>query len=114
MQPEISQAMVYGDQKPNLVALIVPEPDFATNWVKENVDPGSVPQLTEDERFRKRIAEAIDRVNNTLSMTERVRNFTVVMEEFTIENSLMTPSLKIRRHKICELYGEDLEKLYLR
>ena len=114
MQPEISQAMVYGDQKPNLVALIVPDPEFTTNWVEENVDPGSVSQLTKDEGFRKKIVEAIDRVNDTLSVVERVRNFAIVMEEFTIDNTLMTPSLKIRRHKIIELYGAELEALYLR
>ena len=114
MQPEISQAMVYGDQKPNLVALIVPDPEFTTNWVEENVDPGSVAQLTKDEGVRKKIVEAIDRVNDALSVVEKISNFAIVMEEFTIENTLMTPSLKIRRHKIIELYGEELEALYLR
>ena len=114
MLPEISQAMVYGDQKPNLVALIVPDPEFTTNWGKGNVNPGSAGQLAEDEGFRKKIAEAIDRVNDTLSIVEKIRNFAIVMEEFTIDNTLMTPSLKIRRHKIIELYGAELEALYLR
>ncbi len=47
-----------------------------------------------------------------MSVTERVRRFKVAAEPFTIDNEMMTPTLKIRRHKIAERYGEALEGLY--
>ena len=114
LQPEIAQAMVYGDRKPNLVALIVPDPDFMSDWAKENGKPKDAAALANDEDFRKAISAAIDRVNEELSVIERVRRFIPAVEGFTIENEMMTPSLKIRRHIIKDRYGDALEALYVR
>jgi long-chain acyl-CoA synthetase len=60
------------------------------------------------------MAAAIDRVNGTLSPLEKVRRFALAPEAFTIDNAMLTPSLKIRRHVIRERYGEALERLYER
>jgi long-chain acyl-CoA synthetase len=62
--------------------------------------------------FRSAIRAAIDRVNSELSVTEKVRQFAFADEPFTIENEEMTPSLKIRRHKLKERYGARLDALY--
>ena len=62
--------------------------------------------------FKSAMREAIDRVNADLSVIEKVRSFTFSDEAFTIENEEMTPSLKIRRHKIRERYQERLDSLY--
>jgi long-chain acyl-CoA synthetase len=97
LQPEIAQAMVHGDRKPHLVALLVPEADVA-----------SAPDLQE------RLQKAVDRVNADLSVIEKVRRFTVADEPFSIENEQLTPSMKIRRHVIGKQYGERLEALYRR
>jgi long-chain acyl-CoA synthetase len=114
LQPEIAQAMVYGDRKPHLVALIVPDPDFMADWAKANGKQKCVAALAEDEDFRSAIAAAIDRVNEDLSVIERVRRFIVVAEAFSIENEMMTPSMKIRRHVIKDRYGDALKALYVR
>jgi long-chain acyl-CoA synthetase len=114
LQPEIAQAMVYGDRKPHLVALIVPDPDFMADWAKANGKPKDVAALAEDEDFRSAISAAIDRVNEDLSVIERVRRLIVVAEAFSIENEMMTPSMKIRRHVIKDRYGDALEALYVR
>ena len=114
LQPEIAQAMIYGDKKPNLVALIVPDADFLSDWAKENGRDADAATLAADGDFRKAISAAIDRVNAELSVIERVRRFIVIPDAFTIENEMMTPSLKIRRHVIRENYGDDLEALYTR
>jgi long-chain acyl-CoA synthetase len=95
LQPEILQAMVYGDRKPHIVALLVPDPEFAKK-----------PDL------QQRLQAAVDRVNGELSVIERVRRFILADEPFTIENEQMTPSLKIRRHVIGKVYGERLDALY--
>jgi long-chain acyl-CoA synthetase len=84
------------------------------DWAKANGKPKDVAALAEDEDFRSAIAAAIDRVNEDLSVIERVRRFIVVAEAFSIENEMMTPSMKIRRHVIKDRYGDALEALYVR
>ena len=97
IQPEIAQAMVYGDRKPHLVALLVPDPEIAS-----------------EPDVQQRLQRALDRVNADLSVIERVRRFITADEAFTIENEQLTPSMKIRRHVIGKAYGERLEALYRR
>ena len=97
LQPEIAQAMVYGDRRPHLVALIVPDPEVAR-----------APDL------HARLQKAVDRVNADVSVIEKVRRFILADEGFTIENEQLTPSLKIRRHVISKVYGERLDTLYKR
>ena len=112
LQQEIAQAMVYGDKRPHLVALLVPDPDFAKDWAKANGKAADMAALADDPDFRKAVGAAIERVNAGLSVIERVRRFALTAEPFSIENSMMTPSLKIRRHVIREKYGPALEALY--
>jgi len=95
LQPEIAQAMVYGDRKPYLVALLVPEAEYANK-----------PDL------QQRLSKAVDKVNADLSVIERVRRFIVADEGFTTDNEQLTPSLKIRRHVIKSIYGQRLDALY--
>ena len=97
LQPEIAQAMVYGDRKPHLVGLLVPDPEIA----------GSAD-------MHRRLSDAVDRVNADLSVIEKVRRFIVADAPFTVENEQLTPSMKIRRHVINDVYGERLEALYRR
>ncbi|MBT5455977.1 MAG: long-chain fatty acid--CoA ligase [Rhodospirillaceae bacterium] len=113
LQPEIAQAMVYGDRRPHIVALVVPDAEFAESWAAAaGRQGGDLEALLEDESFRAVISAAIDRVNADLSVIEKVRRFVVTAQPFTIENSMMTPTLKIRRHVIRENYGNSLEALY--
>ncbi len=111
-EPELSQAMVYGDKRPHLVAVLVPDEAFISSWAKENDRKADLSELSDSEKFHARLREAIDRANARLSPLEQVRRFIVAEEGFTTENSLMTPSLKIRRHEIRKIYGERLEALY--
>ena len=94
LQPEIAQAMVYGDRRPHIVALLVPEAEFA-----------------DASDLQQRLARAVDRVNAELSVIEKVRRF-IIADGFTVENEQLTPSLKIRRHVIAKAYGERLDALY--
>lgn len=68
--------------------------------------------LTDLPAFRNAIKAAVDRVNKDLSVTEKVRQIAFADEPFGIENEEMTPSMKIRRHKIRERYGVRLDGLY--
>ncbi|MGC2856412.1 AMP-dependent synthetase/ligase [Novispirillum sp. DQ9] len=112
LEPEIAQAMVYGDKRPHLVALVVPDAEFAAAWARQNGRPADLQVLVDDAEFRRAMADALDRVNRTLSQIEKIRRFTLVADPFTVENEMMTPTLKIRRHVIRQTYGERLETMY--
>ena len=102
LQPEILQAMVYGDRRPHLVALLVPDPDELRRF---RDDP---------DGMQKALSKAVDRVNAELSVIEKVRRFIVADEPFSVENEQLTPSMKIRRHVIGKSYDERLDALYKR
>ena len=114
MEEEFAQAMVYGDKRPHLVALVVPDDDFVAAWAKENGKPRTLADLAKDDSFRSAIGKALERVNQKLSNLEKVRRFVIAPEAFTVDNEMMTPTLKIRRHIIKSAYGAALEGLYER
>ena len=96
MEPGINQAIVYGDGEKYLVAIIVID-----NSIVNGIQPA-----------KKIIDEALKRVNHQLSTVEKVKNYIIVDKEFTVENGMMTPSMKIKRYKVLEKYEEDLRALY--
>lgn len=114
LQPEIAQAMVTGDRRPYVVGLIVPDCEWALDWAQANQIHFDMKTLQGDPAFRSAVREAMDRVNSDLSVVEKVRQFAFADEPFAIDNEEMTPSMKIRRHKLKERYGARLDALYNR
>jgi long-chain acyl-CoA synthetase len=114
LQQEIVQAMVAGDKRPYLVGLIVPDPEWSAQWCAANKRTCHFNVLAKDPDFIRAVSEAVDRVNKELSVIEKVRRFILADEPFTVENQMLTPSIKIRRHVIKEVYGERLDALYKR
>jgi long-chain acyl-CoA synthetase len=112
LQPEIAQAMVSGDKRPYLVGLIVPDAEWALEWAKANDEKFDFHALQALPAFRSAVRAAVDRTNKELSVIEKVRQFAFADEPFTTDNEEMTPSLKIRRHKIRERYGARMDALY--
>ena len=112
LEPEIGQAMVIGDKRPFIVALLIPDKEWALAWAKEKGKPEDLGQLVGDKEFRAAISSGVDRVNRRLSVIERVRQFILSAEAFSLENEMMTPTLKIRRHVIRKTYGAKLDALY--
>jgi len=112
LRPEIAQAMVSGDKRPYVVGLIVPDAEWALEWARANGEKFDLPALQDLPAFRSAIRAVIDEVNRELSVIEKIRQFAFADEPFTIENEEMTPSMKIRRHKIRERYGPRLDALY--
>jgi len=89
----IEQALVYGENKPFLVSLIV---------------------LSSDQKdlTNKKIQEEIEKVNKYLSKIEKIKKFIVIKKQFTIENGMMTPTLKLKRYKIIKKYQKEIQNLY--
>ena len=112
IEAEISQSMLYGDYKNYLVSIIVPNKEYALNWAKDNNKNQNLSQLISDEDFIKKIKDVTQKVNNNLSTIEQIRKFILIDEEFSIENGMLTPSMKVRRFKVKEKYKDNLEKLY--
>ena len=102
LEREIAQAIVVGDARKHLVALIVPSDEILQ--VHKPDSP--------ENAVKKLITDAVNRANSSLSVIEQVRGFDITDEAFTIDNELLTPTLKNRRHKIIETYGNIIESLY--
>ncbi len=112
IEPEIAQSMIYGDFKNYLVAILVPDRDYAQEWAKDHHKEFNLKILNQDPDFIKMIKETTERVNKKLSQIEQVRKYLLIDEEFTVENDMMTPTLKVRRFKVKEKYQSQLEALY--
>ncbi|NCU12049.1 MAG: long-chain fatty acid--CoA ligase [Sphingomonadaceae bacterium] len=112
LQPEIAQAMVIGDRRPYIVGLVVPDAEWAIEWCQANGEKFDFSALQDLPAFRSAVRAAIDRVNQDLSVIEKVRQFAFADEPFTIDNEELTPKQSIRRHKLKARYGERLDALY--
>lgn len=112
LRPEISQAVVWGDGRPHLVALLVPNADWLRGWAHEAGKTFELPALAADPAVQKALGAAVNEVNRSLSVIEKIRRFAVVPEPFTIDNGQMTPTLKVRRHVVGVAHRDRLEALY--
>ena len=90
--PAIEQSMVYGDGKNYLVALIVPNKDF--------------------EGQKEKMNEIINEINENLTLVEKIKKFHLMDENFSIENGLLTPTMKVKRNKVIAKYKNILENFY--
>ena len=97
-QETIFQSMVIGDRRPYLVAVIVPEVEKTKNL--------------NDKKINEIISSEVNKANEGLSSIEKIRKFIIAKEPFSTENGLLTPTMKVRRHKVVEIYGETLDDLY--
>jgi long-chain acyl-CoA synthetase len=112
LQDEIAQAMVYGDKRPYLVGVVVPEAEWALGWARDQGMPADLKKLSHEPEFQRALMAAVDRVNGRMATTEKVRRVIVAEEAFSTDNKQLTPSMKIRRHVLKAAYGEKLDKLY--
>ncbi len=112
LHPEISQAMVFGDKQPHLVAVIVPDGEALAAWAKSNNRAPDLKQLAGDPQFHDYLSKAVEHVNLGLSPHERVRRFLIAGEPFSTDNGMLTIAMKIRRHVIRQSYGDALLGLY--
>ncbi len=97
---EIEQAMVFGHNKPFLIALLVPNENLLSS------NSNNVQNLT------TQFQGIINNINKDLSPTKRIRKFIILEKYFTIDNNMLTPTLKIKRHKIFSNYYNEIQKLY--
>ena len=110
---EIDQVVVYGDQKPYLVALIVPNAEACKAWATEQGLPETDwDHLCDSPILKKHLQTIINALLKPLNPFEQVRRIHLLHTPFTIESGLLTPTMKIKRRKVYDLYGETIESLY--
>jgi long-chain acyl-CoA synthetase len=111
--PFISQAMVYGDQRPYPVALITLNPEELAKFAREqsivDTDPAS---LVKNAKVVERVSRIVEERNAELQSYARVKKFLILPGDFTVENGLLTPTLKVKRRVITDKNRELLDSLY--
>jgi long-chain acyl-CoA synthetase len=111
--PLISQAVVLGDRRKFISALLVPEFDQLKGWAgKQGISTGDVATLLADPRVRALFANEVARVNAELPSFEQVVAWELMDHEFTLETGELTPTQKVKRRVINEKYGAIIDRLY--
>jgi long-chain acyl-CoA synthetase len=110
----VEHAMVHGDNRKYLVALVVPFQDAIEQFAKANrVAYDSYAHLLGKEAIKDVVKQEISKAMTELASYEQIKAFALITEPFTVANALLTPSLKIRRKKIAEKYVDLIEDMYL-
>jgi long-chain acyl-CoA synthetase len=114
LSPYVLNAMVYGDNRPFNVALVVADLPAVKGWARDNQLslPGDTESLLKDTRVRALFRKEIDKHGAEFKGFERIGDFALIADDFTGENGMLTPSLKLKRRKVVETYGALLEQLY--
>jgi long-chain acyl-CoA synthetase len=112
--PLVSQAMVVGDQRPFIAALVTVDEEYFPSWKSQHGKPAgaSVADLSSDPDLLAEIQAAVDEANRTVSKAEAIKKFTVLANDFTEQGGEITPSLKLKRNVVTKNYATDIEGLY--
>ena len=109
----VLNAMVYGDNKPYNVALVVANVDAVKKWGAENGVSESDPEkLLANPKVQKLFKSELDHYGEKFKGFEGVKDFALIHEDFTTENGMLTPSLKVKRRKVVEVYQPVIDALY--
>jgi long-chain acyl-CoA synthetase len=115
-QAPVGQCLVVGDNRPFVAALITLDPEAMAHWLSVRGLPADTPfaELARDERLHADIQKAVDHANAAVSRAESIRAFRLVEGEWTEDNGMLTPSLKVKRHVVTAAYAQEIEALYRR
>ncbi|MGW0210716.1 AMP-dependent synthetase/ligase [Streptomyces sp. NPDC003233] len=114
MHPLVHQAVVIGDDRPCVGALITLDPDFLAHWRGSLALQGDSPgrESREENALRDEIARAVASANSAVSRAESIRVYRVLPEPFAPDNGLLTPSMKLRRDVIVRHYAAEIDAMY--
>jgi len=110
----VSQAMVVGDNRPFVGALVTLEPDELAAFAGEHSLSGGPAELADHPTVREEIDKAVAAANDRVSKAESIRSYRVLPRDFDAEHDEVTPSLKLRRAKVVEHFADEIEQLYTR
>ncbi len=109
----ITQAMLYGDDKKFITALILPDRELIESYAREqDILFSDFEELINHEDIKKLIEDEIERATENFSHHEKVKKFILISDDFTVENGMLTPTWKLRRGKIVEKYKGLINSMY--
>jgi long-chain acyl-CoA synthetase len=108
----VSQALVVGDKRPFVAALITLDAAEIGRWAAERGIDGDPATLADDERVRGLVQQVVDDANRERSRFEQVKRFAVLPRDFTMEEGEITPTLKVRRRAVQDHFAAEIERLY--
>jgi long-chain acyl-CoA synthetase len=108
----VSQAVVFGNKRKFLTALLTLDMESANAWAIANEQPSTMDELAENPAFLTVIETEIMAMNRKLEQYETIKKFAIVPREFSIAGGEVTPSLKLRKKIITERYGHLIDELY--
>ena len=108
----VSQALVVGDKKPYVAALITLDPVEIGRWATEQGVDGDPAGLAANDRVRALVQETVDEANRERSRFEQVKRFAILPRDFTMEEGEITPTLKVRRRAVQEHFAAEIDALY--
>lgn len=113
LSPFIINAMVYGDNKLFNVALIVPDMEAVKKWAGENgASADSDEKLLENAKVKDMLQAEVDKASSQFKGFERIKKIALTAEDFSTQNDMLTPSLKVKRRVVWKKYGPQIEALY--
>lgn len=113
LSPLIGHALIHGDRRKYVVALISPDRAYLENYAAERkIDYGKWTDLLERPEIRDLVRKAVSDANASLASWESIKRFDVLPLEFTVEGGELTPSLKVKRKLLDERYRDRIEALY--
>ena len=111
--PLISQCLVVGDGKPYIAALITLDVEALPGWLHGKGMPEmTVAEAAADPTIREHLDRAIERANSTVSRAESIRRYSIVLDDFTVANGFLTPSLKLKRDRVMAAYADRIDSMY--
>jgi long-chain acyl-CoA synthetase len=111
--PLVSQCVVVGDGKPFIGALITIDADALPGWLQGKGLPAmTIEEASQHAVVRDHIDKAVARANKAVSRAESIRKYDIVLEDFTVENGYLTPSLKLKRAQVIQDFAAEIEALY--
>jgi len=111
--PFVDQVMLVGDAREYCTALLVLDKEAVKAWGEKNsVSAASLDELFQTSELRATIEKEINKLQRDLSKYEKVRRFAIIPEAFSVENGMMTPTLKVKRKAVLERYAQVVDSLY--
>ena len=111
-EPLIGQAVVVGDGRPYLVALLTLDPDSAAAWATEHGRVGTLEVLSEDPALLEEVERSVQRVNAEHARVEGIKRWRLLSEQLSVDNGELTPTLKVKRNVVTERHADLIEQLY--
>lgn len=108
----ITNVMIFGDNKPYNVALIVPDPDSLKEWASANGVSGSIEDLVKNDKVKQKVGLELEEYSKEFRAFDKIKKFALIPEDFTVQNEMLTPSMKLKRRNVLKKWGAEIEALY--